>query len=85
MRPYPSDNGRVPRQKEIFNYRLSRARRTLECAFGMLVAKLGCLNAELQVKPENVDTIIRTVCSLHNIIIDKEGVDETNCEVSIEN
>jgi 2-phosphoglycerate kinase len=32
---------------------------------------------ELRVNPEHVDTIIRTVCLLHNIIIDKEAVNET--------
>ena len=47
LRPYPTNNCRVSRQKEIFNYRLSTARRTTECAFGVLVVKLGCLNAEL--------------------------------------
>ena len=57
MRPYPTANGRVSRQKEIFNYRLSTARRTVECAFGILAARWRCLKTELQVNPEHVDTI----------------------------
>jgi hypothetical protein len=77
MRPNHTDNIRVSRQKEIFNHRLSRAPRTVECAFGILVAKWRCLKTELQVNPEHADTIIRTVCLLHNIIIDKEGVNGT--------
>ena len=77
MRPYPTDNGRVSRQKEIFNYGLSRARRTVEWAFGILVAKWRCLKTELQFTPEHVDTIIRNYCVLHNIGSDKEGVNET--------
>ena len=77
MRPYPTDNGRVSPQKQIFNYRLSRARRTAACAFGILVAKWRCLKTELQINPEHVDTIIRTVCLSHIIITDKEGVNET--------
>ena len=77
MRPYPTDNGRVSRQKEISNYRLSRERRRVECAFGILIAKWRCLKTEMQVNPEHVDTIIITVCLLHNIIIGKEGVHET--------
>ena len=78
MRPYPKDNGRASGQKEISNYQLSTARRRAECAFGILLAKWRCLKTELQVNPEHVDTIIRTVCLLHNIIIDKEGVNETD-------
>jgi hypothetical protein len=64
-------------KKEIFNYRLSRAQCAVECAFGILVAKCRCLKTELQVNPEHVDTIIRIVCLLHNIIIEKEGVNKT--------
>jgi hypothetical protein len=82
MRPYPTDNDRVSRQKEIFSYRLSRPRRTVECAFGILVARWRCLKTELQVNPEHVDTII-TVYLLHNIIIDKEGVNETGAMTQI--
>jgi hypothetical protein len=77
MRRYPTDNDRMCRQKEIFNYRLSRARRTVECAFGILVVKWRCLKTELQVDAHHVDKIVRTVCLLHNIILDKEAVDET--------
>jgi len=77
------DNGRVSWQKEIFNNWLSRAQRTAECAFGILVAKWRCLKTELQVNPEHVDTIIINVCLLHNIIIDKEGVNETSAMMQI--
>ena len=30
--------------------------------------------------PEHVDIVIKTICLLHNIIIDKEGIDETLLE-----
>jgi len=63
--------------KQIFNYRLSRARRTVARAFGILVAKWRCLKTELKINPEHVDTIIRTGFLWHNIIIDKEGVKES--------
>jgi len=78
MRPNPTDNGSVSLQKEIFNYRLSTARRTVQSAFGILVAKWRCLKTKLQVNPQHVDTI-RTVCLLHNIIIDNEGFNENSC------
>lgn len=37
LRPYPNRN--VSPAKRIFNYRLSRARRMVECTFGILVSK----------------------------------------------
>lgn len=85
MRPYPSDNN-INTEREIFNYRLSRARRTVECAFGILVSKWRCIKTELQVHPSHVDTIVKCVCLLHNIVIDKEGITDLSFpEVNIEN
>lgn len=81
MRPYPADDN-ITNDKDIFNYRLSRARRTVECAFGILVNKWRCLKTELQVYPNHVDTIVKCVCLLHNIIIDKEGIHDIASEIS---
>ena len=66
----------MSRQKEIFTHRLSRARHTVECTFGMLGAKWRGLKTELQVNPEHVDI---TVCLLHDIIIDMEGDTKNSC------
>lgn len=76
MRPYPCTTNLDP-EKEIFNYRLSRARRMIECTFGILVSKWRCLKTELQVNEDHVDTIVKCICLLHNIIIDQEGIDDT--------
>nr|CAH7713575.1 unnamed protein product [Callosobruchus chinensis] len=35
-----------------------------------------CLKTELQVEPHHVDKLVLTACLLHNILIDKEGLDE---------
>ncbi|XP_060866068.1 putative nuclease HARBI1 [Metopolophium dirhodum] len=79
LRPYPFDKN-LDSAKETFNYRLSKARRMIECTFGILVSKWRCLKTELQMNPEHVDIVIKTICLLHNIIIDKEGIDETLLE-----
>nr|CAH7740486.1 unnamed protein product [Callosobruchus chinensis] len=76
LRPYPTGTAERPRETEIYNYRLSRARRTVERAFGILVSKWRCLKTDLQVEPHHVDKLVLTACLLHNILIDKEELDE---------
>ena len=43
MRPYRTDKAAVCDEIEVCNYRHSPARRTVECAFGILVSKWRCL------------------------------------------
>ena len=76
MRPYPTANNN-DHEKEILNYRLSRVRRSIECAFGILVSKWRCLKTELQLDPSHIDTVVKCVCLLHNIVIDREGISES--------
>jgi len=80
MRPYITDNAAVCREIEVYNYRHSRARRTVECSFGILVSKWRWLKTELQVSPEHVNTLVSAACLLHNLIIDKEGTDEATLQ-----
>lgn len=76
MRPYLTGNNN-DHETEIFNYRPSRVRRSIECAFGILVSKWRCLKTELQLHPSHVDTVVKCVCLLHNIVIDTEGISES--------
>jgi len=71
MRPYSTENAAGCRETELYNYLHSRARRTVECAFGLFVSKWRCLKTELQVSPEHVDKLVSAACLLHNLIIDK--------------
>lgn len=66
LRPYPGDN--LTREKRIFNYRLSRARRVVENAFGILSQKFRIYQRRIHAKPENVDRIVLATCILHNFI-----------------
>lgn len=45
MRPYPSRG--LNNNRRIFNYRLSRARKIVECAFGRLVSKFRVFNTPI--------------------------------------
>jgi hypothetical protein len=76
MRLYGTDNAAFCHEIAAYNYRHSRARRMVECAFGILVSKCRCLKTELQVLPEHMDKLVLTACLLHNLIIDKESIDE---------
>uniref|UniRef100_A0A3B3S004 DDE Tnp4 domain-containing protein n=1 Tax=Paramormyrops kingsleyae TaxID=1676925 RepID=A0A3B3S004_9TELE len=64
LRPYPRRNLSQP--KRIFNYRLSRARRVVENAFGILAAQWRIYHWVIGVGPVNVDAIVKATVALHN-------------------
>ena len=80
MRPNSTDNAAVCRDIEVYNYRHSGAKRTVEYAFGIFVSKWRYLKTELQVSPEHVDRLVSAACLLHKLIIDKEGIDEATLQ-----
>lgn len=66
MRPYPGKS--LTPEKSIFNYRLSRARRVSENAFGILQQKFRIFTRRIQGNPDNITTITVAACILHNCI-----------------
>ncbi|XP_068726261.1 uncharacterized protein [Montipora capricornis] len=52
----------------IFNYRLSRARRVSENAFGILANRFQILLTTMQHAPSTVKLIVETCCLLHNLM-----------------
>lgn len=72
VRPYPGAQINGDIEKQTFNYRLSRARRVSENAFGNLAQKFRLYFRTLNASPENVDKIILTTCILHNYIKNNE-------------
>ena len=70
MRPYPRARNcvRLSHEKQIYNYRLSRAHRLVENAFGILAQCWCCFNRRLQLKTETVVKIVKATCVLHNYL-----------------
>ncbi|PNF16800.1 hypothetical protein B7P43_G18111, partial [Cryptotermes secundus] len=67
MRPYPASQ-EADLTKSNFNKRLSRARKVVENAFGILTQKFRLYNRRIQLKPKNAEKVILTTCILHNFI-----------------
>ncbi|XP_060844013.1 uncharacterized protein LOC132923991 [Rhopalosiphum padi] len=71
LRPFPGRGLNSTRQ--VFNYSLSRARRTVECAFGVLANKWRVLHTTILVEPDFCDDIIKACCVLHNFVRKRDG------------
>ena len=66
MKPFPFRNMTV--EERIFNYRLSRARRVVENAFGILAQRFQILLSTMQHTPDNVRIIVQACVCLHNLM-----------------
>lgn len=60
LRPYPFRNLNI--SKRIFNYRLTRTRRMVECGFGILSYKFRIFH-----NLKFCDTLVKACCILHNL------------------
>ena len=67
----PCPNKGLTEEQRIFNFRLSRARRVSENAFGILSSKFGVFHTTLCVKPENAISLVHACLVLHNFLIKK--------------
>ena len=68
MSPYPQSS--LDNKKRIFNYRVSRARKSVEYAFGMLTQKFQVLLTMIRCRnPDTVNSIVKCACVLHNSFI----------------
>ncbi|XP_071634988.1 uncharacterized protein, partial [Temnothorax longispinosus] len=68
MRPYPR-SGRLNLPQKVFNYRLSRARRVVENAFGILAQRWRIYRKPIISSVANVKKIVQATIVLHNFII----------------
>lgn len=66
MKPYPQRG--ITHDEKIFNYRLSRARRIVENAFGILASRFRVFLQPIATSVETVDDIVLACCALHNFL-----------------
>ena len=83
MRPYPGRN--LENSEQIYNYRLSRARRVSENAFGILTQRWRVYQHRLNVNTELAMDIVKATCVLHNFLQKERTSSVNNGEQSIEN
>ncbi|XP_045456788.1 uncharacterized protein LOC123666778 [Melitaea cinxia] len=76
MRPYSGKHLSV--QQRVYNYRLSRARRYVECAFGILANKWRIFHRSMNVQYEFATDIIKACCVMHNFVLNRDGVQATD-------
>ena len=69
LKPY-SQNGFTP-ERRIFNYRLSRARRVVENAFGILANRFLVFMTPINLAPEKVEITTLACCILYNFLRSK--------------
>lgn len=78
IKPYsPLKGQQLSAEEIIFNYRLSRARRCIENAFSILVARWQCLIRTLFCSPDRTQKMVAACCVLHNYLLRNER--ETYC------
>lgn len=67
MKPYSSRG--LTDQQRVFNYRLSRARRVVENAFGILSNRFRVFGRPIALAPEKVEVVVMAACCLHNFLL----------------
>ncbi|GBN77487.1 hypothetical protein AVEN_190847-1 [Araneus ventricosus] len=88
MKPYAQIS--LNAKKKIFNYRLSRAQRVVENAFGILANRFRILHTCINLALPKIEIVILTCCVLHNYLlrnspeyVTEEEMNEPNFETTL--
>lgn len=73
MRPYVHHS--ATRTEESFNYRLSRARRVSENAFGILTTRWRVLESKLNLDAVSATDVVKACIALHNYLTSTDSID----------
>ncbi|XP_068083928.1 putative nuclease HARBI1 [Anabrus simplex] len=66
MKPFSQKN--LTEDRRVYNYFLSRARRVVENAFGILSARFRIFHTAISLKPDNIDAVVMACCVLHTFL-----------------
>jgi len=55
-------------EKKIYNYRVSRARRIVENAFGILASRFRIFHTDINIDLNNIESVVMASCALHNYL-----------------
>ncbi|XP_036336873.1 uncharacterized protein LOC118746982 [Rhagoletis pomonella] len=72
MKPYSFRQHSI--DQRVFNYRLSRARRVVENAFGISATRFRVLRRCLDVSVDRAIKLVLAICVLHNFLLSKNNV-----------
>lgn len=87
MRPFPGNQSINNEEKKIFNYRLSRAKRVSENAFGLLVRRFRIYERRLSMYPNHINKLVLATCCLHNFLTNDVcswSEEDMNCSTEVE-
>lgn len=71
LRPFSSRS--LTTEKRVFNYRLTRARRVVECAFGILCNKWRFMHTSINLSIDHAISAVKAACALHNYVRERDG------------
>jgi hypothetical protein len=71
LKPYASAS--LNQERRVFNYRLSRARRTIENAFGILASVFRIFRRPINANVETVRSITKATVALHNFLLTEKS------------
>jgi hypothetical protein len=80
LKPYlmkPFTQRQLTPEQRVFNYRLSRARRVVENAFGIMSQRFQIFNHPIPLSPDKVEMTTMTACCLHNFLLRDQNSSST--------
>ena len=77
-------NGGKNQSEQFYGFRLSSARMVIECSFGRLKARFGCLRRDMDINLNDLTHVILACFILHNFCeIRKESISQQEAEATM--